>query len=424
MKTFRELTIVILAFSTGCGVFFPRAGQSFPTAGATNTPHLVVATETLTVDLDTPTPLLIPSSTAKLRPTMIPTLIASPTAYNPCAVSTPSDLSSMSVAFVAKWDGDLEIYVVYADGSELTQLTSNTIDDVAPTWSPDGNKIAYVSERGPKPGQLFVMNSNGSDTRPLTPDLFAIDPLAWSPDGHHIAFEGINVGANDFYVINLDNASLVNLTQNRAYVGLNSLTWSPNGDALAFDAGLDPSGSMRIVVIAKSDGTGLQELLQPDAFSNDSFPQWHPADQMILFISAPGLSSGPEQLYLMNPDGSGRQQLTSVDTLKTLALWSPNGQMIAYGAVTYTIDSQANYNILNTMINVLSRDGTNQGTMVEGKELQSAMFSWAPDNRHLAVISTESGITNRYDLYVADICDKSAYIIAKNVSNRAPSWKP
>ena len=67
------------------------------------------------------------------------------------------------IAFVSRRDGNAEIYVMNADGSQLRNLTRNTVGDRNPVWSPDGRRIAFESN-----WQVNVMNADGSGQRRLT----------------------------------------------------------------------------------------------------------------------------------------------------------------------------------------------------------------------------------------------------------------
>jgi Tol biopolymer transport system component len=81
-------------------------------------------------------------------------------------------------------DGNLEIYVMNADGSGQRRLTRNTVRDSNTVWSPDGRRIAFVSN-----WQVWVMNADGSGQRRLTRSGARNFAPAWSPDGQRIAFE-------------------------------------------------------------------------------------------------------------------------------------------------------------------------------------------------------------------------------------------
>ena len=65
------------------------------------------------------------------------------------------------IAFSSTRDGNLEIYVMDADGNNLIRLTNHPEHDYQPSWSPDGGRIAFVSDRNGGIKQIYVMDSNG-----------------------------------------------------------------------------------------------------------------------------------------------------------------------------------------------------------------------------------------------------------------------
>jgi Tol biopolymer transport system component len=72
------------------------------------------------------------------------------------------------IAFTSERVGNREIYVMNADGSKQTNLTKHSAQDVAPTWSPDGTSIAFVASDSAKSGQIVSMAADGSQRRHLT----------------------------------------------------------------------------------------------------------------------------------------------------------------------------------------------------------------------------------------------------------------
>jgi Tol biopolymer transport system component len=87
------------------------------------------------------------------------TQLTTPPTESLCLESTPVySPDGAKIAYVSNRDGDYEIYVMNADGTGQTRLTSNTVSDVSPTWSPDGTRIAFVED-----GNVVIMKLDGSD---------------------------------------------------------------------------------------------------------------------------------------------------------------------------------------------------------------------------------------------------------------------
>src|SRR5918999_1952691 len=92
------------------------------------------------------------------------------------------------IAFVSLRDGNDEIYVMDAEGGDQTNLSNNDADDFNPSWSPDGTKIAFTSDRENGNFDIYVMNADGSGQTRLTDDPANDFNPSWSPDGEKIAF--------------------------------------------------------------------------------------------------------------------------------------------------------------------------------------------------------------------------------------------
>lgn len=121
----------------------------------------------------TQTPMHTPIPTATGMPTPTSTLTSSP---------TPSRLGGGrgQIAFFSDRDGNAEIYVMNADGTDQTRLTNNSAFDWDPDWSPDGTRIAFYSNRDGNP-EICVMNADGTDQTRLTYNSADDGDPAWRP---------------------------------------------------------------------------------------------------------------------------------------------------------------------------------------------------------------------------------------------------
>ena len=213
------------------------------------------------------------------------------------------------IAFHSDRDGNYDIYVMKADGSGVTRLTDNPAHDSSPRWSPVGGRIAFESERDGN-WETYVMNVDGSGVTRLT-DNPAIDwSPSWSPDGERIAFESDESGTYDIYVMNVDGSGVTRLTDNPHDDLITS--WSPDGERIAFSS--NRNGNWNIYVM-NVDGSGVTQLTDNSA-RNDFYPSWSPNGKRIVFQSG-------DDLFVMNADGSGMTRLTTGSARHSRPSWSP-----------------------------------------------------------------------------------------------------
>jgi Tol biopolymer transport system component len=223
------------------------------------------------------------------------------------------------IAFLSGRDGNGEIYVMNADGSDQTRLTDNPANDFFPAWSPDGTRIAFESARDGN-REIYVMNADGSGQANLTGSpADDIDP-AWSPDGTRIAFNSNRDGNGEIYVMNADGSSQTRLTDNPA----DDLepAWSPDGTRIAFQSGR--GGNFEIYVM-NADGSNQTRLTDNPA--DDGGPAWSPDGTRIAFES---VRDGNHETYVMNADGSSQANLTNNPAEDGGPAWSPDGSRIAF----------------------------------------------------------------------------------------------
>jgi Tol biopolymer transport system component/imidazolonepropionase-like amidohydrolase len=182
--------------------------------------------------------------------------------------------------------GDIYIQAI---GGGLTNLTNDRFLDTDPSWSPDGTRLAYSSDRGDRLLQLRVRDLATGEDRQLTQ--LAVQPLAasWSPDGKRIAF----LGANGMWAVaELDTVEVATGKVTRLQPTLpqpGEPTWSPDGKLLALPMAATFSASFR---------EGTNQVWVVDANTPDAAPKW--------YAPIPGLSIDTRGAVgpVWSPDGT------------------------------------------------------------------------------------------------------------------------
>jgi Tol biopolymer transport system component len=238
-----------------------------------------------------------------------------------CSATTP-------LAFVNGTGGKAEIYVVNSNGSGLQRLTSNSVADTDPAWSPDGSRIAFTSERDGN-REIYVMNANGTNPVRLTNVKESDDRPAWSPDGARIAFVSERDGGNsEIYVMNADGTNPVRITTDHFLKA--DPTWSPDGHRIAFMSIRGDRVGAGIWVM-NADGSGQTQLTSNDR--GDWQPAWSPDGTRIAFSCGVSATSGTREICLVNADGIGLMRLTQNSQYAVDPSWSADGRKIAFELV-------------------------------------------------------------------------------------------
>jgi len=255
--------------------------------------------------------------------------------------ATPTSAGNGQIAFESSRNGNPDIYVMDADGSNTTRLTNNPASDVNPAWSPDGTKIAFVSARaGFGNDEIYVTDADGSNPTRLTNDSAGDYEPAWSPDGTRIAFGSSRDGNDEIYIMDANGSNPIRLTNNpTADYGP---AWSPDGTKIAFAS--DRDGNHEIYVM-DADGANQTNLTNDPA--DDADPTWSSDGARIAFES---IRNGNQDIYAMDADGSDQIRLTHDPSDDLGPAWSPDGAKIAFGSSR----------IGNHEIYVMDANGSNQ----------------------------------------------------------------
>jgi hypothetical protein len=112
--------------------------------------------------------------------------------------------------YVSERTGNLDIWLLDEEGRDF-QLTYDPAEDLAPVWSPEGTRIAFESRRDGN-SEIYVMEADGSNQVNLTRHEADDHAPAWSPDGSLIAFESLRDGAREVYVMSADGTDVARLT--------------------------------------------------------------------------------------------------------------------------------------------------------------------------------------------------------------------
>ncbi|HEX6903028.1 MAG TPA: protein kinase [Thermoanaerobaculia bacterium] len=206
--------------------------------------------------------------------------------------------------------GDLDIYLQRIGGGNPIPLTGDSpVDDTHPAFSPDGERIAFRSERDG--GGVFVMGATGESVKRVT--RFGYNP-AWSPDGKEIlvATEGVgapDVRKTDSRIWRVDVAS----GQSKLVVTSDSVqpSWSPGGHRIAY-WGVPLNSAKRVLWTVSADGGDAVQVTDDDYLNWN--PVWSPDGKYLYFSSNRGGSMNLWRLPIDEATGRARGEAEPITT--------------------------------------------------------------------------------------------------------------
>jgi TolB protein len=176
------------------------------------------------------------------------------------------------LAFSSSRSGESEIWVADAGGANPHKITSFPGQNVSPTWNPRTNaQLAWASSHSTKLPQIYTMDQDGANVQRLTDGGYAISP-SWSPNGQFLAFSWNrkygpgDPGGQDIYVMDIASKRWLQVTHES---GSNDFpSWAPDGRHIVFQREI---GKRIEIWSMLADGTEQHQLTQS---GNNSMPNW------------------------------------------------------------------------------------------------------------------------------------------------------
>ena len=262
-----------------------------------------------------------------------------------------------------------EIATAKPDGSDVKRLTRNEYDDRSPVWSPDGRRIAFVSDRDGNSRDIYTMNSDGSDVRRIAPSSGGSPKLVWSPDGRHIAFRQFDRGE-----------------------------WDAESDSYI--------GTVYFVAIVGSDGSGFRRIME--SASPISEPAWSQDGQRMAFITT---EDKMLTLHIVDADGPNLHQVVAIPMPEPSQIEQQtmiNNQRVSWDSGGSEILVRYSDGIKNFMHSIRP-DGTDFRTLYE--EIPSGSLLW--DGSRLIVYSRSEGRDGEVVLYTTALDGSDKRILVR-----------
>jgi dipeptidyl aminopeptidase/acylaminoacyl peptidase len=286
----------------------------------------------------------------------------------------------------------------------------------SPRISPDGRHVAYaVREANWKDNayqtQIWVASVASGKRFQLTRSKKSSRTPQWSPDGRRLAFLSDRDGKNQVYLIALGGGEAFPLTKSET--GVRSFEWSPDGRVIAFAAADPDSKAMKerkekygdFVIVEKdyahthlwsmpvpTDDTGkpgeAQRLTEGNRFTVGGF-SWSPDSHRIAFSAAhdPDLGSmHTSDIYVLTVADRKVKKVVATKGPDRNPMWSPDGKQIAYE----TSDGQEFFYYTNSRIAVVAADGGTPAVLTERFDEHPSLVKWGKDGIYFAAMQRTS----------------------------------
>jgi Tol biopolymer transport system component len=213
------------------------------------------------------------------------------------------------IAYQSNRDGSYHIYVMDTDGGNTKQISSgDNLDDRHPSWSPDGSAIAVDSGDATR-REIWIIDVSSQRRAQVTKTGAIASFPSWSPDGKRIGYYVYDSGTMDVWTSARDGSGNVKLTtelasekNNQCTFACHSVRWSPDSSRIAFSDG-DLS---RVLVMSAVTPTTTPQAISPDG-ERSHFPVFLASGQLIYVTEHLSMDQSWTDLWLQQPDASAQR---------------------------------------------------------------------------------------------------------------------
>ena len=270
------------------------------------------------------------------------------------------------------------IWVVDVAGGAPRRFTAGPRRDLEPRWSPDGSRLAFLSERTAKDKlQVYVMPADGGEATKLTALDNGVSAIAWAPDGARLAFVSAVGGYKE-------PEGEDEKRKSRPARVITSVKYRFNGEGFIYDR-------RPHVFVVSLDGASSTQITEGDFIDAD--PTWSPDGESLVFASARHGARDDDDasdLWRVPAKGGTPQRLTATAGPVMLPAFSPDGRTIAFLA-----RAELNAYGRNVQLFTVPSDGGQATCLSSALDRSCGALhvrpSWSPDGRSLTVAAEDRG---------------------------------
>jgi TolB protein len=288
--------------------------------------------------------------------------------------------------------------VMNLDGVARTKIAFSSDRD-------GGRMAARLTPNASAAKEIYLADYDGANQFRMTVNRSLNIGPAWSPAGGFLAYTSYQSGFPDIYVVNLGQVGQPPARPARGTSEIHNqmAAWSPDGTKLAFMSTRAGPGRSDIWIVNR-DGSGLQNLTNNKSLN--WAPAWSPSGTQIVFGSD---RAGSKQLYIINVNGTGLDRLEIPSSDMDRPTWSRE-DFIAFTMATGAGYDIALYDLRTRQTRVLTDGlGQNESPAV------------APNGRHIAFMTTRWG---RQEIATVSAAGRDIRRVTQSGNNTYPNWQP